>query len=796
MKQNRLTLLVICVVVFLAFAEAHAQSPVDGQPSVLKEDNGQSNYVYDLKLLIKKSKDNIKGVNEKIKEQAVVKRNQQREQKAREYYEQALKLQAEGRLEEAHQLFDKAIRITEHPEMKYYIKESEHRSKLQQAALQRADADQDRRANEEQKLLIERAENSYQTAVTLYKQQKFREAKDEFMLTEELYPDYKAVRSYLQIIEQDIIQSEHLDMKEQKKEIERQQKEEDIARLREKELWRKEVDKKEEERQQQLRKQAQTVYEDALRLFDERKYSASRDKFQEVEWVIPDYKATRAYLTRIENSIQDEKKQFTQERQRELEKQRWQEALAEKRAAEERRKAFEQREQEKLLQVKDQAEFVYVAAVALFEKDLLEQSREKFDEVQALYPNYKSTADYLKRIAQVFGERTDREVMKKKTDAERLIWEEELEARKQEKEKLKILAAEADGQYDEAMLLYQTGRLIEAKEKFLAVDERVPDYKSTRSYLKRIDADIEFLVKTGKVEDSLAAQREELDKMRMMRDKAEAVYMQAMSAYDAKDFSAAKVKFQETAVIYPDYKKTAFYLNRIDEGIRLKEEASSRMDRERQADAMYVQAFDLYGAAQFEEAKKKFLAVETIVPGYKNTEDFLGRIDDDILNKKEADLLRLKEERVKSLYDQGIALLRNGQLFFHPVIKMQAASLRALMPISRTRRKKSSNSRKPRPLKVSINKRLPFIWQVIMRAQKKSSLRQRSRVRITRMSQSILAGSMPISCVKRMMMRLEQKPLRLSPFIVRLLSFTRTQTLLKQKRNSLSFRLFSPGTKK
>jgi TolA-binding protein len=662
MKQNRLAILVISALAFLVCAEVQAQSTVDGQPSVLKEDKGQSNYVYDLKLLIKKSKDNIKDVNEKIKEQAVIKRNQQREDKAREYYEQALKLQEEGRLEEARQIFDKAIRITEHPEMKYYIKESERRSKLQQVALQREETDQERRAQEDQKLVMERAENSYQTAVNLYKQQKFREAKDEFILVEELYPDYKAVRSYLQIIEQDIVQSEHLDMKEQKSEIERQQKEEEIARLREKELWRKEVDKKEQERQQQLRKQAQGVYEEALKLFDERKYMAARDKFQEVEWVVPDYKATRTYLNRIEGGIDDQKKEITQERQRELEKQRWQEALSDKKSTEERRKAIEQREQEHLMQVKDQAEFVYVAAVALFEKDLLEQSKEKFNEVEGIYPNYKSSRDYLKRIDQVGREKIEREALKKKTEDERRIWEEEMDRRKEDKQKFKLLASEADIFYKDAMALYQTGRLIEAKEKFLEVDQRVPDYKSTRSYLKRIDDDIELLVKTQRVQDSLVSQREEIEKMRMMRDKAEEVYRQAVEAYEVRNFDVAADKFRETEGIYPDYKKTKLYLGQIEDNIRSQQEMAARAEREKEAAVLYGEAVAFYQARQFEDAKKKFLAVQDVLTGYKETSDFLGRIDDDILKKKENDLLQIKEERVKGLYAQALAFYKNGDL--------------------------------------------------------------------------------------------------------------------------------------
>ncbi len=661
MKQYRITLLIIFVVAFLSVAEAYAQTVADGQPSLLQEDKGQSNYVYDLKLLIKKSKDNIKTVNEKIKEQAILKRNQQREEKAREYYQQGLKLQEEGRLEEARQLFDKAIRITEHPEMTYYIKESERRSKLQAAALEHQENDEERRLTDDQRMLLERAETSYASAVSLYKQQKFHEAKDEFQLVEEMVPDYKAVRSYLQIVEQDIIQSDQLNIKQQKKEVEVQQREAEIARLREKELWRKEIDKKEQERQDQLRKQAQGVYDEAIKLYGDHKYLAAREKFQQVEWVVPDFKATRAYLTRIENDVQDEKKQITIERQRELEKQRWEDVLKEKKAEEDRRKALELREQERLAQVKDQAEFVYQAAVVLFEKNLSAQAKDKFDEVEGIYPNYKSTRDYVKRIDEFSKQAIEREALKKKTEEERRIWEEEMARRKEEKERFKKLTSEADAAYEDAMRLYQTGRLIEAKEKLLEVDQRVPDYKSTRTQLKRIDDDIELLVKTQKTQESLAVQREELEKMRAMRDQAEVVYAHALAAYDARDFKAAKVKFREVESIFSDYKKTKAYLNRIDEDIRQYEEVLLRASREKEADISYIQAMALYQAGQYEEAKKKFVDVESLVPDYKQTSDYLERIDDDIMRKKEADLARMKEEQVKGLYNQAMALYHNGE---------------------------------------------------------------------------------------------------------------------------------------
>src|SRR3989338_6064435 len=115
--------------VFPSFAPAD-ETPV--QADTFQEPDSQSSYIYDLRKLVDKSKENIKRVNEKIKEQAIYKRNQLREEKAREYYERAVMLFEEGKVDEARDLWEKSIKITEHPEMKDYIKGSERRFKLQE----------------------------------------------------------------------------------------------------------------------------------------------------------------------------------------------------------------------------------------------------------------------------------------------------------------------------------------------------------------------------------------------------------------------------------------------------------------------------------------------------------------------------------------------------------------------------------------------------------------------------------------------------------------------------------------
>ncbi|NLE65634.1 MAG: hypothetical protein GX606_06945, partial [Elusimicrobia bacterium] len=456
-----------------------AQSVVEGDPSVLKEDRAPDNYVYDLKVLIKKSKENIKTVNDKIKEQAARKRNQQREVKAREYYLRAQKLAEEGRLDQARDLYERAIRITEHPEMKYYIKESAHRAKVQEAALAREEADQTRRIEEEDRQEQEEVEGAYQAAVSLYKQQKFQEAQQEFLVVEGMVPDYKAVRSYLEIITQDIAQQEREAIKTQHKEVANQAKEAEIARLREKELWRKEIEQKEKAREEQLRNQAQEVYDQALKLYQDRQFLEARKKFQEVEWVIPDFKAARLYLKRIETDIEKDKERIARDREKLLEKQRWQEELDLKKKDEEFKKALLLKEQEEKAKAEEQAAFVYDSAMALFNDNQLLKAKERFEEVEALYPNYKLVRDYIRQISDSL-----------RTEEQQRIVEEEAARKRAEKLRSEQLMQEADKLFSEGVQFFKTGRLIEAKEKFLAVDQRVPDYRSVREYFKKIDDEI------------------------------------------------------------------------------------------------------------------------------------------------------------------------------------------------------------------------------------------------------------------------------------------------------------------
>ena len=102
---------------FFAFADQPGSAPDDKSsaqipPIPSASDTAaadtHSSYLYDLKKLIDRSRENIKEVNERIKEQAVLKRNQKREERAHEYYEKGVALTNEGKFDEARDYFEKA----------------------------------------------------------------------------------------------------------------------------------------------------------------------------------------------------------------------------------------------------------------------------------------------------------------------------------------------------------------------------------------------------------------------------------------------------------------------------------------------------------------------------------------------------------------------------------------------------------------------------------------------------------------------------------------------------------------
>ncbi len=549
---------------------------------------GQTNYLYDLKKLIEKSRENIKEVNEKIKEEAVLKRNQKREERAREYYEKGLELANEGKLDEARDYFEKAIRITEHPEMMGYIKESQRRLRRQENALRAQEKAHYKQVKQDENARKEDVEQAYREAVDLYKQKKYHPAKDAFEHVNEIAPDYRATDSYLKIIDQEIIATDALAAKQQVLEIQRQKKEAEAARAKEKQAWLAQIEEKEKEHKESVDKQAAHVYDEAVELYKKRKFAEAKKKFEEVSWVIPDYKATMKYLARIDMDAQQEQERVAREQEKALQEQRWEEEAQKRKQEAQQQKDLEVKERQRKKALQEQAEFLYKAAVSLYDKRDMDGALEKFNDIEKLFPNFKSTRAYLAHIEQRQFEQQKRQA------------------------------------------LYSPGPM-------LSVTAPAPAAVNGTSQIQPAVA-----APMIKMPLSLEEQQKQAQDIAALAEKSAKLYRQIADIANDRSTLQTKEKMAKVNEILNNLKENKQRLLH-----EMQEERQEAVDR--QAEEVYEQAVELYKNKRFAEAIMKFEAIKSVIPDYKATRSYLSRIKNDLKTAQAAQGTHYEQNKVEHL---------------------------------------------------------------------------------------------------------------------------------------------------
>ncbi len=677
--------------------EEEAQVP-DALPSPeleMKDKRAQEGYLLNIRDLIKKSKEQINEVNDKIKEQAVRRRNMQREEKAREYYDQAMRYFEEGKFDKARELWEKAIELTEHPEMRGYIKESVRKTKQQMQALKKEDIRRLKRLEIERGYTVEEVESSYQTAVKLFKQKKYLEAKETFEHVDEMFPDHRATRSYLMVIDQEI-------QKEQQRLIEAKLREEAIERRKAKEQWRKELERKEREREGKLAQQAEQLYQEALREYGLRNLEKAKSLFQEVNWILPGYKSAKRYLLTIE---QEEKRAGAVSRnkdQRSDEFRSREEELLKQLEEERSIRLREKDEREWIARLEDEVEFLYDSALTLYNAKKFDEARGKFNEIQQLYPDYKDVVKYLASIDIDIENEIKRKEQLSRQELEAELQKEKEMRMKEEEERLKMIAAEekawidqmekeAKKIYEGAVELFKKELFEKAREKFQEAEALYPNYQSTRSYLSKIETAIrnreEKILKEEKrlQEEQLKMQLKEKEKeqsekiasmqmeeearIKKLKAEADVIYETARMLYKKKLYPQVKSRLDELQQLYPNYKDTVSMLKKVSvlikkeeerlerekqrafelkvkrerlvkqreeerlERLKELEEAQARAKVERECAIYYDSGVSLYEKNLFAQAKEKFLQVQKLQPSYRMTEKYIKHIDSEILNK-------------------------------------------------------------------------------------------------------------------------------------------------------------------
>ncbi len=350
---------------------AWAQELPTDDPS-FKDRKVDEGFTLDLKELIERSRKKIEQVDDKLKDQARERRNQQREAKAREYFDKASDLYERGELDKARELWEKAIKITEHEEMEDYISQSVRRQRKQEKALRKAEKRRLKRLEKERGYTAKEVNKKYSEAVKFYRDEKFLAAKVAFEEVDDMFPDHKATSSYIALINDKI-------ERQQRKLIENELKNDTFTSAKAKARWKKELEEQEKARQRELRNQADELYKEAVRLYEDKQFKAAKEKFKEVEWMLPDYKKTIKYLARIDGDIkkhgvtfteEDKVKFFKKEYKRVREREEW--AAKNKVDPKLAREFTEDRRR------REEAAFVYDAALTLYKKDYHRQALEKF----------------------------------------------------------------------------------------------------------------------------------------------------------------------------------------------------------------------------------------------------------------------------------------------------------------------------------------------------------------------------------------------------------------------------------
>lgn len=535
--------------------------------------------------------------------------DKQRQEAVAEIYKDAINLYRNGDFDRAKERFEEVQWLVPgYRASDKYIKqiesELEYEAQIQPVQVQEKTVkDEDRwedviaqtelRRREE---LEEKAEKFYQQAIEYLHEQKLLDAQEKFEEIEVFYPGYRDMQKYFAQIEQQL-QEEQEVIRHEESLLERrllQKEESEFERV---------VRERELERMKGIQEKADALYGKAVELYKGGQYQNAKIRFEEVEVLFPDYKFTRKYLSRVAQDIVREEKERLEQKQR-------QESLMGKKEMKEWRRAVEESEQSHQRKLNEEAERIYQQARRYYAKGDARKAKLYFQEVGRTVPHYKSTDKFLARVNQDLvkerRQRLDRryrwKVFVQKRDEERL---KELQTVQQEKN-MEALRQDAEPLYLEAKELYQKGEYVAARQKFMEVVQKVPDYKSSTRFLERLDEDI-----------------------------------RRQQQYRAKETKRARERKKRMRQFLKDRRqeKSNWIRQRRKEGLEetLAHIKGVRQEKSNQkAQALYEDGQAYYKDRLLEVAQSKFLEIERIIPDYKSTRKYLARIQSEIEGKEQS----------------------------------------------------------------------------------------------------------------------------------------------------------------
>jgi len=524
------------------------------------------------------------------------------------------------------------------------------------------------------------AEQYYRQAKELYKKREFDKARGFFQKVDALVRGYQATEKFLARIDADIQKEAQYQQSLQQREARRQGRDQVIAQKRtavketaakrrqETRDLRETAVRIKSDRDKMVSRKVKALYREAESDYKNNLYALAKVHFDEVQRICPGYESTNEYLAQIayeygsEEVIQPTPAAPAPVMEEVLPAMMQVEVAPVQREVVpvEREVAPAKRE---ILPVEnivapaekmpdDEAALAYDTGISLFKRRQYVPAREKFEYVAQVYPDYKSTHDYLSRINSLLQREEQRQLQEQQQALARAVRKEKLArksvpapvvetvvvskpeasedsatpavlaANEQPKKEDEQIQLKAQGLFQEAVQLYASNQFVPARAKFLELEQVSPGYQTTPRYLEWIERAMVQQEKTAQrlkqKQDREAAHRAEKEKMtekiaqkkqkdaqraeEKKRDRliaqAAKKYAQAVAFYEKKNFIAAKQKFGEVAALHPNFKETVQYLGRVDADIA----AANQKPKEVTTAPIYVQS---KGDAAAEQARLK-----------------------------------------------------------------------------------------------------------------------------------------------------------------------------------------------
>ncbi len=352
----------------------------------------------------------------------------------------------------------------------------------------------------------------YREAILLFRHKYYTEAKEKFELVRQSFSGYQSTEKYLERITEEMtkqqtrqIQNQHEDLRRKVREEKSSQRNvsapvsrtntagespDDLtAGLSEQDKSL--IQKAQQKRRTQIQEEAEKKYLDALGFYESADFVSAKQKLIEVEAIWPGYHQARDYLSHIDEDIEKQRQQYVQSEPGK------------------KQQGPKDTQGDITEQFQRKAEELFQHALRFYEDGQWLQARQKLMEVDRLVPGYKTTKDYLDQIDRKLSQSVRQKEIKslpessqkpmaakpaKTISAEfaddegmKKIQEQLTNVRKKRQKIQEARSAKLAESYEEAIGLYNSGMLQEAKDLLAEIDHVHPGYKKIKYYLGKID---------------------------------------------------------------------------------------------------------------------------------------------------------------------------------------------------------------------------------------------------------------------------------------------------------------------